>query len=178
MDLHITDWSFTWSNLQEKPIQARLYKVLVSSDWETHLPFATLFTPPRTTSDHTPFCLDTIEGLVVKRKNFHFEKMWLEEPECQTVVKDSWDAPVDRIDVADVLSTKLGHLRKVLHKWEQRSFGMILNNKKPIAGEIDILEKFQEHRELSQGELAKLKTMKSKFSKFIKKEEVIWSHRA
>ena len=56
MDLPIYDQSFTWTNVQERPILAKLDRVLVSSEWESHFPLASLHTLPWSTSDHAPLC--------------------------------------------------------------------------------------------------------------------------
>ena len=74
MDLPITDRLFTWSNIQDRPILARLEKVLVSSDWETHFLFATLRSIPRLTSNHVVLCINIGDNLATNRKIFHFEK--------------------------------------------------------------------------------------------------------
>jgi len=81
IDLPIADRSFTWSTLQDRLILARLDRVLLSVEWETHFPLTTLRTLPRPISDHTPLCLDTEDTLIAKMKIFRFAKIWLEEPD-------------------------------------------------------------------------------------------------
>jgi len=92
MDLPISDHLFTWSNLQDTHVLARLDRVLVLADWDTIFSLASLRSLSRTTSDHVPFCLDISENLAPKSKIFHFEKMWLDNPGCVVVVKESWEA--------------------------------------------------------------------------------------
>ena len=46
MNFSIADRLFTWSNLQDRPILARLDKVLIFNDWETRFALAILTTLP------------------------------------------------------------------------------------------------------------------------------------
>jgi len=74
MDLPLKNRVFTWLNLQNGPILARLDRVLVLSEWESHFLLASLYSLPRPTFDHVPSCLDSRETVTAKRKIFHFKR--------------------------------------------------------------------------------------------------------
>ena len=102
-------------------------------------PVGYVYTLLRPTSDHAPLCLDPREIVVAKSKIFHFEKMWLEDPEFGTIIKDSWEIHVERLDVVHILSNKLRCHWKALRKCEQCSFDPS-STLKEIMGQIYILD--------------------------------------
>ena len=167
-------------NLQARPILARLDGVLVSTDWETRFSLTSLFSLPHPTSNHTSMCLDSNESMEAKRRIFWFEKMWLEAPSCEAVVKESWEIPISSLhqDVNEILAGKIRHLRKIIRMWEKCCFGSIKNKKKEITEEIYILGTLQEVKELSQEELAYLQSLRVIVQNIYKKEEIIWIQRA
>ena len=77
MNLPIYDRSFTWSNLRDKPVLARLDRVMVTAEWESHFPLAILRSLPRPTSDHVPLCLDTREASPLGKKSFILKRCGL-----------------------------------------------------------------------------------------------------
>ena len=73
IDLPILDRPFTWTNMQERLVMAKLDRILVSSDWERYQSskLSALLKP---TSDHVPLCLDAQDDSNFMRKLFRFEK--------------------------------------------------------------------------------------------------------
>lgn len=86
-------------------IREKLDRFLVSDDWSLLFPHAWVRNFPIYKSDHAPILLSTDKALHGNegRKRFHFEAMWLSNPERQQVIKAAWGA-----DVGMNISVKVG----------------------------------------------------------------------
>lgn len=54
VELVLPNRSYTWTNNQDNLIMARLDRIFVSTDWETHFPLARVKALDRLPSDHNP----------------------------------------------------------------------------------------------------------------------------
>ena len=68
---------------------SRLYRFLVSTDWESKFSKAVQSTLPRPVSDHCPILLDS-EGIKSGPRLFQFEIMWLKYEGFKDLLRDWW----------------------------------------------------------------------------------------
>lgn len=59
LDLSPNNFSYTWSNFQEKEILVKLDRFLISPAWEAHYPTSVCIRKSRIVYDHIPICLNT-----------------------------------------------------------------------------------------------------------------------
>lgn len=77
IDPPLMNHSYTWSNMQDTPILAKLDRFLVSTEWDMDFSLTKVEVLPRVTSNHCPILL-TVERRNKGRKNyFRFEEVWL-----------------------------------------------------------------------------------------------------
>jgi hypothetical protein len=101
-DLGYVGDTFTWRNhshLAGSYIRERLDRAVASLPWREHFPgFKVVNGDPRH-SDHRPVIVDTHGSEAVRRsspwsKVPKFEAKWLEEEECEGIVKNAWGLEV------------------------------------------------------------------------------------
>ena len=77
-ELDLSNRKYTWAKSRDTPIFERLDRILVSTEWESKFPLATVQALTREISDHTPLLLDTGNGTHGnKQPGFKFELSWL-----------------------------------------------------------------------------------------------------
>lgn len=137
LDLLTVERKYMWSNLRENPSLAKLNKILVLPEWETHFSMATVGIYHKLTSDHVTLKLNL--GVMERRNRrpFRFKKMWIVVEDLEGVIKQSWVAPTRATDAAANMSKKLGRLRKTQRKCERVSIGNIKQRKETINTEIE-----------------------------------------
>jgi exonuclease III len=57
-EIHRVAARFTWTNMQENPVQSNIDRVLVTTRWEHKFPLSSLNSLTRVGSDHCPMILD------------------------------------------------------------------------------------------------------------------------
>ncbi|XP_062188905.1 uncharacterized protein LOC133892218 [Phragmites australis] len=88
-ELDLSNRKYTWANNRETPTYERLDRILVSTEWESKFPLATVQALTREISYHTPLLLDTADELdkkvelqtlssrEINLKNFYKERLAL-----------------------------------------------------------------------------------------------------
>ncbi|XP_074374810.1 uncharacterized protein LOC141715234 [Apium graveolens] len=94
-DIDLIGHPFSWERGRDIPswIEIRLDRALVMTSWLELYPYAKLYNlegSPLTTSAVIlePMCRDS--GL--RKKRFKFENVWLKEPLCSIIIRNSWEA--------------------------------------------------------------------------------------
>ncbi|XP_074347007.1 uncharacterized protein LOC141685827 [Apium graveolens] len=113
MDCGLTDLGFIGEKFSrerargtDRWIQERLDKGLATKEWCEMFPGAQVQVLEVSTSDHLPLCLQLNRQVYVPRsRRFRFENMWIQEKECQGIIKDYWTDAGNR-----ELSDKLLHV--------------------------------------------------------------------
>lgn len=62
IDPPMMNQQFTWSNMQQNPVLARLDRFLISTEWDQDFPLSKVVALPRVTSDHCPILLTVEQG--------------------------------------------------------------------------------------------------------------------
>lgn len=81
---------FTWSNNQEKPTLVKLYRVLMTKEWEIKYPMVKVYKKTEEMSDHNPLIVTTICDTPSKNISFEFELSWLKSLDFLTQVARFW----------------------------------------------------------------------------------------
>ncbi|XP_060972631.1 uncharacterized protein LOC133038482 [Cannabis sativa] len=94
IDLPLVGYPFTWEKGRNSAnwIEERLDKALVSHEWISTFPQATLHNLEISTSDHCPILL-ILKGVspAYSFVSFRFENAWLREPLCKQLVEGCWE---------------------------------------------------------------------------------------
>uniref|UniRef100_A0A803PHA9 Reverse transcriptase domain-containing protein n=1 Tax=Cannabis sativa TaxID=3483 RepID=A0A803PHA9_CANSA len=93
-DMDLCGYPFTWERGRgtNSWIEVRIDRALVSQSWLDLFPLAKLLNLEVTTSDQCPLQLMlNNETKAVFKKQFRFENLWLREPGCLQIVKDTWE---------------------------------------------------------------------------------------
>ena len=89
---------FTWSNnrVDRDNTQERLDRVLMNDAWHEMFPRSKTEHLPKRRSDHLPIKIviqrnaPVASGSHKRRRGFKFEKEWLRDEECQSIVNEAW----------------------------------------------------------------------------------------
>ena len=100
LDLGFEGPKFTWCNnrFRGNLVYVRLDRGLYNQEWLDLFPNSKLFHIPFGFSDHLALLTD-IKGAVPviarghKHRYFRFEALWTRMPECEEVIRSSWDTP-------------------------------------------------------------------------------------
>ena len=87
-ELYCDGGKYTWTNKQEAPIMSCIDRVLVTTSWEERHPLCTLSTLPGIGSDHCPLLLNSGELENIEKRQFFFEKQWIQMEGFVTKVED------------------------------------------------------------------------------------------
>ncbi|XP_048492525.1 uncharacterized protein LOC125493326 [Beta vulgaris subsp. vulgaris] len=113
---------FTWKRGKDGDtmIRERLDRFLSSADWGAFFPHYWVHNFPIYKSDHAPILLgtDSVQQLGGRRRRFHFESLWLSNPDCQQVVKQAWGDASDHD-----ISYKVQQCANALGGWAAATFG-------------------------------------------------------
>lgn len=123
-DLGAKGQNFTWSNNRRggERVNERLDRVLINSRWEVNYPNATCINELAIGSNHTPMVLLMKEELKRRKIMFRFEKMWMENLECEPVIRSAWNKrTMNQLDMN--VEPKLSCCRKRLIRWSIQKFG-------------------------------------------------------
>ena len=97
MDLGFTGYSYTWSNNHgsEENVQERLDCFLANNSWLTTFPWNRVRHLLKRHSNHLPIIADCnstapLTKQRVRKKVWHFEKSWIQSPECEETLIKSW----------------------------------------------------------------------------------------
>ncbi|KAL0293787.1 UNVERIFIED_CONTAM: hypothetical protein Scaly_2575800 [Sesamum calycinum] len=178
-DLGFHGYSYTWCNQQQYPhtVRERLDRACASLSWSQLFPEARIQHLTTPYSDHSPILIvlrpAPIRNRVVGRKFFRFEAAWLQEPECELMVTETWRL-TSSSQSASTLRDKISAVGARLSTWG-KLFGR--ETRERIATlERSILSLNQEvlTGERKERELK----LKAELTKLITQEEVFWKQRS
>lgn len=72
-------------------------------------------------SDHSPIIFISYQVVRRNKRGFRFEEMWLENPKCKEVIRESWGGN-HTTDRDQIPWPKLGSCLRELIYWSKRSF--------------------------------------------------------
>jgi hypothetical protein len=91
MEISDPSRSYSWTNNQEKPIMAKLDRILVPMEWDKKYPTSQVTLLPKEVSDHYPMKISFGLKHITKEPIFRFEKCWLECEDFYEIVRKAWD---------------------------------------------------------------------------------------
>ncbi|XP_057793237.1 uncharacterized protein LOC131009849 [Salvia miltiorrhiza] len=135
VDVRLQGRNFTWYQPQGL-CKSKLDRFLVNEKWVSVEPQTKVRGLHRTVSDHCPILLET-NYVDWGPKPFRFINAWVNHPDFERVVRESWN----RNDFSGwkcyVFKEKLKRLKEDLKKWNKESFGSIDQNLEKLKTEIN-----------------------------------------
>ncbi|WVZ49622.1 hypothetical protein U9M48_000963 [Paspalum notatum var. saurae] len=132
----------------------KLDRVLVTTEWKTKYPKATVQALTREISDHTPLFLNSGDGdNTPAHSDFKFELGWLLREVFFYMVKKVWSSTDAGGNPLDRWQAKIRRLRQYLRGWAKNTGGAYKKEKKLLLEKLDELDKKSEHTQLDNDEL-------------------------
>lgn len=181
VEIKLSGRQYTWSNLRDNPVLAKLDRCFTSIEWLQHFPTTNLSALTRSTSDHVPILLQNkifCKGNCQSLKPFRFENFWLTVAGFEELVKDRWNSGQNSHNPITNIVQKLRLLRSYLKSWNRQHIGNILEQKEQLLQKINYLDLQEESRVLTSTESEERNTAKSELEKILKQEEILWKQRA
>lgn len=165
---------FTWSSGRSGSdnIQARLDRAFANSAWNQLYPSRCINHLGRYKPDHSPLLLDfdTIEDNTPpqqKKKRFRFKHMWINHPEFEKYVKNSWQSCAS----LSMMKDKKQACGEQLLWWDETVFG---NVKRKIRDLTKKLESLQANQDQSRETIQEIHQVEVELNEVLKQEEMIW----
>lgn len=105
-------------------IFSKLDRFLVSEEFLSKWPGASVMTLDRKFSGHSPICLKVTE-VDFGPKPFRFFNVWAESKDFVDIVKDAWNTQTLSMEPDKILRDKLKNVKIALRAWSKNKFGMI-----------------------------------------------------
>jgi hypothetical protein len=174
MDLPLAGGVSTWANNLS---WSRLDRFLVSPEWELSYPGLMQKKLLRVCSDHTPIIL--MRGCLHNGKSsFKFENMWLKVDGFVDKVRVWWSSFSFVGSPSFILAKKLRALKGEIKRWNREEFGNVGARIKAWEEELEMLDRFEEVRRLSEEEKARRKALAADLEASLLQEEISWRHKS
>ncbi|KAL8511535.1 hypothetical protein ACS0TY_018078 [Phlomoides rotata] len=177
-DLGFSGNKFTWSNGRagEDNILVRLDRAFANPHWRVLFSGSRVLHLPRINSDHSPILVicDHIGSLndqkIHKKRLFRFEKMWLENEQCTSIVELGWNQNNPLLSLAE-RTKKCGER---LRKWDKETFGNLGQTIKATRDRIDTQQRQPQTEEM----IREIKVLQCNLDDMLKQEETFWFQRS
>jgi hypothetical protein len=164
--------TFSWSNNQAAPINAKLDRILASVKWDSKYPFARVTLLPKEVSDHNPIRISFEERAQFKEHVFRFKKWWLEMEDFTNLVQRIWETNNPCSDPIRVWQFKIRLLRKKIKGWNRNMGVELKKSKSDIITNLDGLDKLSEQRNLTTDGLERRKELSLKLKQIWRVDEI------
>lgn len=152
IDLPMLGRKYTWTNYQNHAIHSRLDRFLVSQHWLEKYNILQ-WGLPRPISDHCPVTI-TDDSKDWGPKPFKFMDIWLSNPKCMTLAKETWNE-VQVVGWAGfILVQKLKAIKDRLKIWNKEEFGDVNSALQDNEAKLHQLDMVAEGRPLDPEEKA------------------------
>ena len=170
---------FTWANSLPKPMYERLYRALMSTEWEFKYPLVSLQALDRGVSDHTPLLLDTgTPAFKGNGKQFKLELSWFTHEDFNDQVIEIWNRPVKGRNSVQRWNNKCSALWRHLRGWASHISGVYKQRKVELQSIINDLDIAAEVRDLTEPEQENLAQSRDQLTKLLREEEIKYYKRA
>jgi hypothetical protein len=174
MDLPLSGEVSTWSNTLT---WSRLDRFLVSPEWEFSYPGLLQKKLLRVCSDHAPILL--LRGCSQNGKSsFKFENMWLKEEGFVDKVSSWWSSFSFTGSPSFILAKKPRALKGEIKRWNQEVFGNVRARNKAWAEKLELLDRSEEVRRLSEEEKERRRLLASDLEASLLQEEISWRQKS
>lgn len=151
--------SYTWSNGRDSPTLERLDRIFMSVEWAQGFPKHLLRCLSSDASDHAPLLL-LLDADGWGRPRFQFGSHWPRLPGFVDVISIAWNMDCTSLDACRAFDTRLRNVARALSSWLATCVGSVRMQLAAARVVIFELERAQESRQLSAGELVLLRDLK------------------
>jgi hypothetical protein len=178
-DLGYSGDRFTWRNnnhISDSYIRERLDRAVADIDWRMRFPSAHVRNGEPHHSDHRPVIV-TLENKVVSRRMtgtppFRFEASWVQEENCETIVRNAWNLSMDVRDRKIMSAIK--DVAADLWDWSRNILGDLEKRMKHIK---KLLEECR-RGEVTQQNVTREHILMYKLEKLEDQKDLYWRQRA
>ncbi|MCH86708.1 RNA-directed DNA polymerase (Reverse transcriptase), partial [Trifolium medium] len=167
LDLGYAGSTFTWNRGQ---LYERLDRVLCNPTWQYLFPDSTIAHLPLPTSDHCGLWIQMTGSRHHNNKPFKFMAPWLDHPDFNNQVLNSWHNSFNWIDNINNTSSKL-------REWNRDVLGNIFKRKERILRRLEGI-----NRQLQNNHIERLIILRDElwgeYNVIVKQEEVYWQHQS
>lgn len=174
VDMGFNGQPFTWCNNREGSHRIRewLDRAVANAAWIDKFPSLVVLHKLMIGSDHCPVVI-TLEPTDHRgRKQFSFEKLWLDKQECGEIVRSTWSTE-QKDGRRPGIHDRLSRCQTKLHQW---SITHQVNNKKVIDGLHNKLRGIQRQPNLYHDHSEEIR-IKQMLEEAWNKEEEYWRHK-
>lgn len=161
VDIPMLGRKFTWTNYQNHAIHSRLDRFLVSQEWLERYQFLQ-WALPRPISDHCPIML-LDDNRDWGPKPFRFMDMWMSDPKCMKIAKETWDGVQTNGWAGFTIMQKMKAIKVRLRVWNKEEFGDINVALSKVEDKIHQFDLLAEDRQLVEEEKAQRCLAKTEF---------------
>jgi hypothetical protein len=170
---------FAWANSREVPTYEMLYRILVSTQWETKFPLSTVQALNMIFSDHTLLLIDTGNDTHgCKKPLSKFELGWLLRDGFYELVVDVWNKQTKGDTPLKRWQHKIQRVRQFLRGWVRNRSGNYKKEKTNLIKKAEELDIKVETQVLSSSELDLKHCLKECLAQLLREEELKWYQRA
>ncbi|GLT33351.1 hypothetical protein SLA2020_079490 [Shorea laevis] len=165
---------FTFVRKQQGSLlRERLDRVLMNRAWAEQFPGSISHHLPTIQSDHSAILLSAQRNLPrigrTRMKQFRFENYWLQDTECEAVVKEAWQQEVGTTVMDNVLG-KMHRCRDLLSDWNAHKYGNIPERIKMLQFDLQQVQ----DGSASDCSLDHFEAVEKELRDLQKQEEVYW----
>ena len=176
MDLGFVGPKYTWSKHFEsgQSIWEHLDRGLATNNWFLLFPGTKIHHLHCYSSDHLALFIN-LSGLeiLVKRKFFRFEEMWLSDDRCGETIEVVWTS-TESPDPSSAILKKVAKCEQDLTWWNNNCFGnvrMTVADKKKLLAAAEL-------EAMRSGNNSRVRLLKTEVNVLIDRESRLWSQRS
>ena len=169
---------YTWRNNNRRAqgyVRERLDRALANMEWRAHFATVQVLNGDPRHSDHRPVIISTERKEVRNgggRKAFFFEAAWLEEENCEEVVREGWE-----LGVAEGLTRVnqlVGRVAGNLSVWSSNVLGVWEKRRKKLKKELECCRR----RSLSDDVVTREAVLRFQIDKVEEQIDIYWKQRS
>jgi hypothetical protein len=157
------------------PLLEKLDRFFTSASWTLSYPSSLVYSIVKTIFDHLP-CLIAFDTKIPRANIFRFENYWLQHSDFLQIVQNAWNIPVNQSNSAKRVNAKLKILRRAIRLWS-KNLPCLKNLIKSVNDVIELLDNFEEMRNLSVEENCLRDLLKSHVLILLKNQNIYWKQR-
>ena len=145
---------------------------MLQREWEQAFPLVRVKGLEKYPSDHNSLLIDSGDNVFFGKKQFRFEKWWLQKESFAKVVDKFWSQPCQCKNSLGIWQFRIRTLRRLVRGWAANEVASMNKEKAELALEYNDLKKEMESRVLSEQELSRLREVTRKLDNIWALEEI------